>query len=217
VLAAVREWFEASARPSGRRIAVLAVLVAGLGVAGWIGVRSTDGGTGGTAEPQAPVVAASSPLPETTALDPAATGERPVADSGEAPATPEEWRAVVAALYERRAEAFAAADGAVLDEVYTPDSPLHAADEQHVRDLAAAGEALRGFAPTVVTVTAVSRSAERVELDLVDHWPAYEVVAAADPAGAAVRPAAGRSGTGVRMVLAHTPGGWRIDSAQRRP
>ena len=70
---------------------------------------------------------------------------------------------------------------------------------------------MRGFAPAVVTVTGVSLSGDRVELDLVDRWPAHEVVAAD---GSALRTFPGRGEAAVRLVLMRTPDGWRIDGAQ---
>ena len=101
--------------------------------------------------------------------------------------------------------------------VYTADSPLRAADEQHAGELAAAKEVLRGFAPAVTAVTGVSGAGDRIQLDLVDRWPGYEVVPAAEPGGAALRTVPGRPDSGVRMQLARTAEGWRIVSAERVP
>jgi hypothetical protein len=122
---------------------------------------------------------------------------------------------VVTDLYERRADAFAAAAPDRLAHVYTADSPLRTADEEHARSLVAAGEVLRDFAPVVLAVTAVERDGARVEMDLVDRVPAYEVVAATAPDGPALRTVAERAEATVRMVLARTTEGWRIDSAER--
>jgi eukaryotic-like serine/threonine-protein kinase len=74
---------------------------------------------------------------------------------------------------------------------------------------------LRGFTPTVLAVTGVSRDGDRVEMDLVDRCPGYDVVPAAEPDGPPLRSELGRPETGVRMVLVHTADGWRIESAQR--
>jgi hypothetical protein len=115
----------------------------------------------------------------------------------------------VGQLYDRRAAAFAAGAVADLDTVYAPGSPLLAADQSYVRELAAAGEVVRGFAPEVVRVEAVAVGEDRVELDLVDRWPDYEVV------GGAVRTEPGRAESAVRMVLVRRDDGWRIGSAER--
>ncbi len=96
-----------------------------------------------------------------------------------------------------------------------PASPLRAADEEHARSLAAAGEVLRGFAPTVVAVTAVGDVGDRVEMDLVDRWGDYDVVPATDPDGPVLRTVPGRPEAEVRMVLVRTGEGWRIESARR--
>ena len=81
-------------------------------------------------------------------------------------------------LYARRAHTFAIDAPELLDGVYTPGSPHRAADEAHVTELADAGEALRGFSPTVVEVPGASVEGDRAVVDLTDRWPEYEVVAA---------------------------------------
>jgi len=81
-----------------------------------------------------------------------------------------------------------------------------------VDGLAARGEVLHGFTPSVVRVTAVRGDGDRAELDLVDSVPAYEV---ASVGGAVVRAEPGRSETTVHMVLRRSAEGWRIESAQR--
>jgi hypothetical protein len=131
------------------------------------------------------------------------------------PASPAEWAAVVGDLYARRATAFTTGSAAVLDEVYEPDSALLAADRRSVADLAAAGELLRGFAPEVVRVESVTVTDDGVELELVDRWPDYEVVAADGRDDGAVRWSPGRPDAPVRMVLARAGDGWRIETAGR--
>jgi hypothetical protein len=99
--------------------------------------------------------------------------------------------------------------------VYATGSAPLAADTGLAQELAAAGEVLRGFAPEVAEVTAAERDGDRVTLALVDSWPGYEVVPAADPGGAALRAGAGRPATAVRMVLLRTGDRWVIESATR--
>ena len=119
---------------------------------------------------------------------------------------------MVADLYRRRTAAFADGAVAALDDVYAPDSALLTADRNYVRERAAAGERLRGFAPEVVRAEATAVGEDRVELDLVDRWPEFEVVAADD---AVVRTDPGRGESAVRMVLVRGAEGWRIDTATR--
>jgi hypothetical protein len=191
-VAAAREW---SARLFTRRLAatvlgVVAMTGVGWGLVGWAGADARDAGSEGAAV-TAPVESAGA-------------------------VTLEDWRDVVDELYGRRAEAFATASPELLDDVYAAGSPLLAADLDLVRELAAAGEVLHGFDPVVEEVSSAERDGDRVRLDLVDSRPAYEVVAAARPDGAALRTGSGRSATGVRMVLVRAGDGWLIDSAEQR-
>ncbi|WP_166487427.1 serine/threonine-protein kinase [Geodermatophilus obscurus] len=148
--------------------------------------------------------------PKTTAAPAPAVG------GGVAAVSEEDWSARLTELYERRAQALSTGSPASLDDVYAPGSSLLAADRGTVSALAAAGEALRGFAPEVVGVTMLDGSAAegRVTLRVVDRWPAYEVVHAADAGGPALRPMAGRGEAEVRMTLVATAEGWRIASAE---
>ncbi|TFV52260.1 hypothetical protein E4P43_07380 [Blastococcus sp. TF02A-35] len=131
------------------------------------------------------------------------------------PTSAGEWDALVGELYQRRAEAFEAADPARLGEVYAPGSALLAADQQHARSLAEAGERLSGFAPVVREVTVEAATAQRAQLRLTDRWLDYLVVPAGHPEGPVLRTVPGRSDAQVQLVLVRTAEGWRIDSAVR--
>jgi hypothetical protein len=237
---ALAEWTGLRARSLAGRAAVAAVAVAALLGAGWLGVRwagepdrSPDDAAGPVVTAVASALPGQGPRPASQSGPPPASENASVAPAGsvaapgsdadlasasdrqEAPDSVEGWRAVVAELYERRAGAFASASTEQLADVYAPGSPLRAADEEQVRGLADAGEVLRGFTPTVVAVTATSDGGDRVEMDLVDRWPGYDVVPAAAPDGAALRTGPGRPEAGVRMVLVRIGEGWRIESAER--
>jgi eukaryotic-like serine/threonine-protein kinase len=116
-------------------------------------------------------------------------------------------------LYRRRAEAFTSASAEPLSGVYSDGSDRLAADTDFVESLAAAGEVLRGYAPSVVRVAAADVTGDRAVLQVVDRVPAYEVVPSAG--GPAVRSEPGRGEVTVRMVLRRSADGWRIESAQR--
>ncbi|TFV79165.1 serine/threonine protein kinase [Blastococcus sp. CT_GayMR19] len=218
--ARVREWLR---RGTGRAVAGALVLAAMTGAV-WLGLRWTDtaetAGRGG-----ASLAAATSAAPTAaTRTGEAPAGSAPtggptagtgLADRQEAPGTPAAWQLLVEELYGRRAQCFGAGTPELLGGVYAPGSPLRAADEAHVRALAAAGETLRGFAPAVVEVTGVSVTDDRALLDLVDRRPEYEVVAAGSGEAPALRTEPGRPQTAVRMALLRTPEGWRIESAER--
>lgn len=221
--ATLQDRIAGSARPALLRAGAVALTVAALTLAAWLGLRWTDG-TGSTvaASPAAATADATAQAQGEEAIQQGAESptqpesEPGPADRQEAPVSPEGWRAVVQELYERRADAFSTASTDVLDGVYAPGSAQRAADEEHARSLAAAGEALRGFAPAVVEMTAAElESSDRAHLRLVDGWSDYEVVPAADPGGAALRTVSGRRDAAVALVLTRTAEGWRIESAER--
>ena len=120
-------------------------------------------------------------------------------------------------LYARRAEALSTGSASLLEEVYAPGSALLAADRDTVSALATAGQMLRGFAPEVVSAAVLDGSddAGPTTLRVVDRWPAYEVVRAADPGGPPLRTVGGRGEAEVRMTIVATGEGWRISSAER--
>jgi hypothetical protein len=215
--AALRERAAAMDGPLGRRTAVLAVVAAGLIVAGL---------TAALWKPAADdrvtpaVAAATSPVASAPAAPEAAPRERTPpaeesspADRHDPPTSAQGWAEVVADLYGRRAAAFAAGSAQVLTDVYAPGSALCDADVEHVGDLAQARELLRGFTPSVVRVDSVVVTGDRVEVVLVDRWAEYDVVAAGAPDGPALRTEPGRAESIVRMALVLTPDGWRIDGA----
>jgi hypothetical protein len=215
--AAVREWFAVSARPAARRVAVLGLVLAALSVAGWLGLRWTGGGNDGAPVTASPAAATADAHPEVSTPPETQPDAPSPADRQEAPASAVGWQDVVEDLYQRRASAFGAASADLLAGVYTPSSAQRAADDEHARSLAEAGEVLRGFAPAVVEVTAVDQDdsgAGHVRLELVDRWPDYEVVSAVAPEGPALLMVAGRPDAGVRLVLARTAEGWRIHTAE---
>jgi hypothetical protein len=221
--------------PSGRvlrRLGALAGVAAAVALVVWLGSRSGS-------DPAAPAAladrAASAPRTVEPGAVPSGTVEpgavppgtvepgavpapapAPAVGGGVAAVSEEDWSARLTELYQRRAQALSTGSPASLDGVYAPGSSLLAADRGTVSALAAAGEALRGFAPEVVGVTVLDGSAAegRVTLRVVDRWPAYEVVRAADAGSPALRPIAGRSEAEVRMTLVATAEGWRIASAQ---
>ncbi|MCZ2857158.1 serine/threonine-protein kinase [Blastococcus sp. VKM Ac-2987] len=213
----------AATGPLARGLLVTALVVAALAVTAWAGTRW---GGGSDAAGTAPAAAAprdsgaDPPADPTPAAGSAATAAPEPEVTGDglpetaAPAGPDEWRALVAELYARRAEGLSGTP-ARLRDVYSAGSALLAADEEHAQRLAAAGEALHGFAPALVELGVGESSSDRAELRLTDRWPDYRVVPADDPAGAPLRTVPGRPDAEVRMVLVRTPDGWRIEQAER--
>ena len=194
------------ARRAGRLAgtAVLAALLAG--AAGWQLVRGTtpDAAAG---QPDPPAVSSSGASAPATATTPAPPDD----GRADAPGSPAAWRSVLDDLYAARARAYETASVDRLDAVYPGDSPLRSADAAEIARLRSAGAAVHGFAPEVVEVRSATRTGDRVELRLVDRWPAYTVVAG-DGTEHAV-PARGERL--VAMVLVRDQdGGWLIGSAE---
>ncbi|MGY1620381.1 serine/threonine-protein kinase [Geodermatophilus sp. SYSU D00691] len=196
-----RRW--SGALPVLRRAAAVTGIGAVLATAVWLGTRW---GSGDDAAPPATAASSSSTPP------PAAASPRPV-DLRAVPDGAAGWLPVLAELYRRRAEAFGTGGPDALAGVYTAGSAPGAADAAFAASLVGAGEVLRGFAPTVVRVTAATVDGDRAEVELVDEVPGYDVVPAAAPAGPALRSDPGRPAAPVRMVLRATADGWRIESA----
>ncbi len=226
-----RSWQPAGhlVRRAAAGIAVTALVLGAIA----LGLALTRSGPGGGAVPAATSGAvareqptASAPATPTPAATPAATPvpipptpppPSPTSSPAPAPADAVDWTAVLTELYARRARAFTTGDVALLGEVYTADSPLLAADRAYLQALTAAGEVLRGFAPSVsaVTVTAGTSGDGPVQVRLVDSRPECAVVSATAPDGPPLRTEPGRGEAAVEMVLVPGPGGWRIGSAGR--
>jgi hypothetical protein len=188
-------------------VAVLAGLLAGAAV--WtLGHGATEDAA---ADQSSFAVTASEPGPTTGAGDPAgeATASSTAADNPDSTA---DWRALMSGLYAARARAYESASVAMLDAVYSDDSPLRAADAAQLAALRSSGRQVRGFAPEVVVVRSATRAETRVELRLVDRWPAYEVVD-----GAATEEVPARGEQPVVMELVREDGGWRIATARLLP
>jgi hypothetical protein len=206
-----------AARPAALRAGAVLLAVAALTLAGWLGLRWTDGPERAAVAASPAAATADARAPEPTP-DPAPVDAPDPADRAEAPTSAAGWQEIVTELYERRAAAFRAADAEALGGVYTADSALRKADEEHARSLAEAGEALRGFEPVVVAVTAVDDEPGepgRVRVHLVDRWADYEVVAAGEESGPGIRTVTGRGEASVRLTVVRTPEGWRIETAER--
>jgi hypothetical protein len=194
-----------------RRIGAVALVALAVSGVGWLAL-----GSAGPRDAGAAVAASSSAPSSATPSSAAPAADREVDLSQATPRTLAEWRALVRELYLRRAEAFRTASPDLLDGVYADSSALRAVDARFVSSLAGAGEAVRGFVPHVERVTAARPDGDdRVRLDLVDGWAAYEVVSLSQPDVPALRTRAGQAASGVRMVLVRTREGWRIQSAER--
>ncbi len=182
-------------RPTRRRI------VAGLGLAAVVGLVATCWWfwPGGDAAPAAtdvrrsrPVAASPAPV---VAMTPAVL-DRPAIE------------AVVADLTSRRARLFADPRRPAT-EVAVRGSPAAIADEAALRALRERGLAYRGLSLRPGAVRVVDAGPRRVVVDLATAATAYDVV---DRSGAAVAHAPAEPGRRVRLVLALTAAGWRVQA-----
>jgi hypothetical protein len=211
------------ARFALRGAGVLAGTAATVALAVWVGGWWDSAPSPAAPRPAAPADrAVDAPgRPEPAAPPPSGAARPPTVSPAPEPlpaAVPQEdWATRLTELYARRAKALSTGAAPLLEEVYAPGSALLAADRDTVSALAAAGEALRGFAPEVVGAAVLDGSAgeSRVTLRVVDRWPAYEVVPATDVGGPALRSLLGRGEAEVRMTLEAGPEGWRIAWAER--
>ncbi|WP_237493927.1 serine/threonine-protein kinase [Modestobacter sp. L9-4] len=184
--------------------------------AGAVG-EASGGAAGG-----APGVTVTRPAPSpttgsVTAPPPAPSPPAPpsAADRTDAPVDAAGWAGVVGELYQRRAAAFtAAADPGALTGVYAPGSPLLDRDTEQLTALRTAGRVVEGFTPQLrEVVSATEESPGRVRVLLVDALPTYRTGVLTPGTRALPEDAEqvpGRGDARVTLVLARTPGGWRI-------
>jgi hypothetical protein len=148
----------------------------------------------------------------TTPTIPAPTGPVTIAPSE---ATSEAMLGVIGRLDDRRDGAFAAGDGALLDQVYAPASAPLAADRARLRAMLAAGDRADGLVLTVRSLEVVGVSSKSVRLRVADELGPYSFV---DTTGATVqrlpaRPLTTWAITLVRVVAGED--GWRIAAIAR--
>lgn len=117
------------------------------------------------------------------------------------------WPSVLDGLDAVRAEAFASADPARLDDVYAPGAPGLAADRALVEQLAAAGHTASGVRHEVREVEELEVGADSARLRVVDVLAAYEV---RDAGGAVVSRTPARGEAAYEVELSRTDAGWRL-------
>lgn len=131
------------------------------------------------------------------------------------PDSPRAWVSLLSLLYERRAVAFGTGATALLDQVFTADSPQLLTDTTELSRLVEAGQVLRGFSPRVLEVLEVAVDGEHATIRITDEFVEYETVPAIDTRADALATHPGRGPTQVSMTLVLGEDGWRIHTAQR--
>ena len=122
-----------------------------------------------------------------------------------------DWTEVLDQLDAARADAFARADPALLQQVWSPGSAGRAADVDVVRRLAAAGQRAVGLRHRLRDVQVVRASPTATRLRVVDVLAAHEVL---DREGRAVSRVAERGSTTWSVSLVHSATGWRLGSVE---
>jgi hypothetical protein len=146
--------------------------------------------------------------------------DRPVTTAGQSADQPtdadraagRDWRDVIVDLDAARGRALAAADPALLADVYVQESPAAVADQQTIARLADQGLHVLDGRHEIVSATPVDAAvdapnAPSVRLTVVDLLPTHPVV---DAAGQQVGVTAGRSERSRVLVLTATDAGYRI-------
>jgi len=139
------------------------------------------------------------------------------AGAGDAAAVAGDWLDVVVTLDAARGRALAAADPALLADVYVPASPAAVADQQTIARLADQGLRVVDGRHEIVSVTpedaavADAPNAPSVRLAVVDVLPTHPVL---DAAGQQVGVTPGRSEQRRVLVLSATGSGYRISGVE---
>lgn len=130
------------------------------------------------------------------------------------PAPSPDWNAVLEGLDGARAEAFAAGDLTLLQEVWVPGSPGLAADTALLQDLLGRGQTAHGLRHEVRSVAVLEVAGDSARLRVVDVLAAYEIRTAA---GDVVSEAAVRGEREFVVELSRTSAGWRLVSVTPDP
>jgi hypothetical protein len=153
------------------------------------------------------------PMSTAGQLDDQASGAADGASVAGAP----DWLNVIVDLDAARGRALAAADPALLADVYVPASPAALADEQTIARLADQGLRVVDGRHEIVSVAPVDAAAAEapdapsVRLTVVDVLPTHPVL---DAAGQQVGVTAGRSAERRVLVLSATDSGYRISGVE---
>jgi hypothetical protein len=172
--------------------AAAAALLVAAALAGWLSGRS-----GGSTELSSMPAAATSSSPTASSSPAAAPSPFPSAP---------EWTRLLDELDAHRADAFAAADPALLTRVYAPTSAQLVADRAAIARLRAAGQTAQRVRHTVRTSTTTSYDGKRAVLRVVDALSSYDVMSA----GRVVERSAPRGDATFVVTLVRTAQGWRL-------
>lgn len=229
----------AARRPSGQVLAgaVAAVVLLLVGVAGWawggrterpaeLAVRPAPGaaqpggpsgpgisgapGGGRISGPRAELAASDAPDAPDAPVALGAPGVGPTSQAARL-SVPVDERQVVEGVDAARAAAFAAADPQGLLAVYAPGSPQQAPDAAAIAALARLRRTAVGVRHDVRSVRVRQRSADRLDLEVVESLRAYEV---RDVAGTVVAGAAAGPDVHVEMLLRRVGAAWRVEQVR---
>lgn len=118
------------------------------------------------------------------------------------------WRVVLGAIDSRREQAYESADPALLEQVYTRDSSLLAADTRVLDGYVDRGLRVRGLGMRVHSLVVGDVSADTVVISIVDQLEGVRVRSA----GAAWRDLPSDERSARTLVLRYENDAWRIAS-----
>lgn len=124
--------------------------------------------------------------------------------------TTDRWRRILAALDNRRAEAFAADQPGLLRAVYAAGSRVMRQDHATMAAYRARGLRVTNLRMRLLRLRVVEARGRRVVLEVVDQLVAARAV---DRAGKA-RPLPADQPSARRIVMSRTPAGWRITAVR---
>lgn len=180
----------------GRAGIILMVVAALVLVVGWLGVWWA-----GSEDVQADAVPSGS------------VAAPPMSSFDATKATTKDWTLYLRELYDNRAAALRTKNEALLISVYTADSGQRATDQSAIAALRASGGTLSGFAPELISVVTVTRTANEVVVAASDLIPAYKVVVL----GGVRQEVPPRGENSVTITLQPASGTWLISSIVRSP
>ena len=154
------------------------------------------------------------PAPRVSTVSASPTPSVPLTPSASATslAATVDWVAELAALDDRRGEAFSTGDREALTDVDAPGSAALASDSAALGALATAGVNASGFRQVIHSVRPLSVSVSVALLRVVDERPAYTLVRASD--GVVVTSRAARAPASWLVELVRGAAGWQVRSVR---
>jgi hypothetical protein len=181
-------------------------------VAGSVWAQLSDRAPSPSAARSTPSLAVPAPRVSTVSASPTPSVPLTPSASATSLAATVDWVAELAALDDRRGEAFSTGDREALTDVDAPGSAALASDSAALGALATAGVNASGFRQVIHSVRPLSVSVSVALLRVVDERPAYTLVRASD--GVVVTSRAARAPASWLVELVRGAAGWQVRSVR---